>query len=119
MKQVFWLLLLIPLLQACAIHAPMSEMVMFNKSFRTDSLEKQEQVSFTINNSNPSLNLFQEQVTSSFLVDDYNLPQFTVSGLITYLDKVSVSASSGSSWGVDGTAKRDCLFKCVIITIDT
>ena len=30
MKKLYWILLLIPLLQACATHAPMSEMVMFN-----------------------------------------------------------------------------------------
>ena len=37
MKKVFWLLLLIPLIQACATHAPMSEMVMFNTRIDTTS----------------------------------------------------------------------------------
>ncbi len=91
---------------ACATHAPMSEMVMFNKSLQADTLDNQEQVGVTIFDAKPDLDRFkQEDQDARFYNENYNLPDFSFHGARLYNDKVGVSASVGTSVGIDGTFK--------------
>lgn len=105
MKQITWILILIPLLQACATHVPMSEMVMFDKDVRPDTQQDDEQFVITIFDPKPSTEDFREEFSGDYKGDNRSTPKFSVAGTKLYQNNVGFSISIGDATGLDGTVK--------------
>ena len=104
MKHLCWGLLLLPFFLNCATHAPMSEMVMFNKSFKVDSLVDQQQTAFTAFVHKPGKNRFEEENR-----DEYNYEftsgGFSVADVRLKSNRFGFSASVGTGTGADITTR--------------
>lgn len=87
---------------ACATHAPMSEMVMFNKSIDEDTTQVIRNTGFTIFHHQPDLERFEEENNAQYNYRKTSI-DFSISDTFVKSNKLAFSISAGTGVGVDMT----------------
>ncbi len=106
MKQIFWVLLLIPLMQACATHAPMSEMVMFNSQVGEEKINKAA-IGVSIGSDGISDEYHMEKNIGDYRYDILIEDPITLDVLRFEQDDWAVHVAYLHTLGVDATKKLD------------
>ena len=104
MKKLALAICTLPFFLNCATHAPMSEMVMFNKSVEVDSLVDQHQTAITVFAHQPGKNRFVVEKRAEYNYE-FTSGGFSVADVRLKSSRVGFSASFGTGTGLDITTK--------------
>lgn len=105
MKNIYWVLLLFPLIQACATHAPISEVVMFNTRADSTGNFAKRGGGFSSNTVGISNAQFEKKRKADF--DQYSLIEepISLSMFRSYGDDFAIGTAFFHSFGIDFTKK--------------